>query len=207
MTYHLSLKVGRKVFVLAVTDLEAVAADAMVQELLPPDLLPQARAIPSPPNSTVDLWASGGGGYPSPKPGAGVAPAWKAYMPLGMVDAQKDTGGRKWLLKVKVLEDDGILVPEALTTAVENIFAKASSLKVRSLVMPGLGLRARSVAVRQVAWLTLAQALRCLGASPSVAKFGIVLESGSILGQYCRVMDELLQEDGWTSSKVRRAKS
>jgi hypothetical protein len=184
---------------LALADIDAVATDAVVKELVPENLVPSSFDARSSMVAPVDLWRSPSHEVPLAAR-SWLLPDEGLHLPAGLVVHQRaGYHHQKWLLKVRVTDDRGVLLPEALTTGIENIFAVAGAIKAKSLAIPGLGLASRYAVPRQVVWLTVPAVLRCLALSPSVGRFGIVLEDTAALEAYVVVLKSIFREGKWIS--------
>lgn len=199
MSRSFTTEVDGRMLVLAVAGIDSVVADATVRELVPRCLLEAKPYEPPTPLVPVDIWRQPAPNGPPIRPKSWLAPADDVPLPVGMVDLQRSkVGHQRWLLQVRVVDDVGVLIPEALTTSVENIFAVATGLKAKRLVMPGLGLAARYVVPRQVAWLTVPEVLRRLALSPVVSRFGILLDNEDLLAVYVDVLKSVFRKGEWT---------
>lgn len=192
-------EVQGRLLALATADIDAVRADAVAKELVPIQLVPRGSSGAAPPAS-VDIWRGQiliGKGH---RPRSWMLGASERQIPPGMVAYRRShVRHQRWVLMVRVVDDRGLLMPEAVTTAVENLFSVANTLRARGLVLPGLGLAAKYAVPKEVAWLTVPVAIRCLARAPSVERFGIVLEDEALVETYVSVLKSVLGEGRWIS--------
>ncbi len=193
-------EVRGRLLALAVADIDAIKADAVGKELVPGQLVPRSSSRAAPPPALVDIWRGQIPVGQVHRRRSWLLEASEAQLPPGMVTYfRSPLPHQKWVLMVRVVDDRSLLMPEALTTAVENLFSVAGILRARSLALPGLGLASKYAVPQQVAWLTLPVAIRCLAAAPSVERFGIVLEDEAVVETYVRVLKSVLREGRWIS--------